>query len=500
MSPSACRKTVSPSRKVLSKLLWIQPWTSAHLLGIIFGAVVVTSLASNLYASVHARGLYADAGPLLVVIYEGKSFFLSLSSSRAVVDILRQTPIVLLSKYTSATLFQCGQAFTFVMLASPPLICALCWPIVPRGDKGWILFPIAFLLIGFSATSIHAVGEAAIAASYFWFLLFLLLFRVRTIRQQALFLVLCIPAFRLHEGTFLLTAALLFALLLRAHAAVGTTHERLFVRLASVLLVVILGYQIDRVVFPQFPGDRAHILYGLTHFEFIYADDRFNLPLVTGALAFLMLFAIAVVNATLPCDNTARFVKIILAAWLLVVLSAIVVATTVETSVAPLAQAQARYHPAFVNAGLGTIMVLFRRFRLPDRIWKNTATFLVLISLCATQAVSDIEATRQWNSYIADLQTTLGQERGLIPWETRLSVANRRVNIDWRDFEIAWTIPYICIIFAQNGVVNSIIDLPKDLAFRPLDPELPDHLPKLNGIDYFPFRSYLAAQRNDTLR
>ena len=52
----------------------------------------------------------------------------------------------------------------------------------------------------------------------------------------------------------------------------------------------------------------------------------------------------------------------------------------------------------------------------------------------------------------------------------------------------------MCIILAPKGVVNAIIDLPKDLTFRLLDPELPDSLPKLNGIDYAPYQRYLAAQ------
>ena len=467
-----------------------------ELLWFIFGLVIATELACDLYASLHARGLYADAAPLLIVLYESKQFFVSLSGSRAVVEILRQTPIVLLSKFSSVTLFQCGQAFTFVMLALPSLICALCWPISPPGEKGWIVFPTAFLLIGFAATSVHAVGEAAVATSYFWILLFLLLFRVRSMGEQALFLVLCIPAFCLHEGAFPLTAILLLALLLRVHAAAGTSRERLFVVLASVLLSLIMAYQIDYVIFPNFPGDRAHILDGLTHFEFVYADGRFNLPLITGTLAFLTLLAIASINATLPSDHAAGFTKIILVAWLLVVLAAIVVATTIEISLSPLAQAQARYQPVFVSAGLAAVMILLRRFRLPDRIWKNAATVLVLISLCVAQAVTDVAATRQWNDYVTDLQTTLDHEHGLIPWETRLSFANRRTAIDWRAFEIAWTIPYLCIIFAPNGVVNSIIDLPQDLTFRPLDPERLDRLPKLSGIDFTPYKRYLAGQRN----
>jgi hypothetical protein len=149
----------------------------------------------------------------------------------------------------------------------------------------------------------------------------------------------------------------------------------------------------------------------------------------------------------------------------------------------------------FVSAALWAVMILLRRFQLPDRIWKNTATVFVLISLCVAQAVTDVAATRQWNDYIFDLQTTLEHEHGLIPWETRLSVANRRTAIDWRAFEIAWTIPYMSIIFSPNGVVNSMIDLPQDLTFRPLDPERPDRLPKLSGIDFAPYKRYLAEQR-----
>jgi len=231
----------------------------------------------------------------------------------------------------------------------------------------------------------------------------------------------------------------------------------------------------------------------------LYADHRFNLPLVSGSLALLTLFAVSYACASMQADKATRAVKMISAAWILFALATIAVAITVKTSFSPLAQAQARYHPVFVSTGLGSVMILLRRNHLPDRIWKNTATIVVLISLCAAQAVADVEATRQWNTYIADLQSSLATERGLIPWETRLSTANKRAEVDWRKFEVAWVVPYICIIFAPNGVVNAMIDLPKDLTFRPLDPELPDRLPKLSGIDYSPYKRSLAAQRGGGL-
>jgi hypothetical protein len=101
-----------------------------------FTLVVAASLACSLYASFDARGVYADAAGLVVVIYEMKRFFVS--GTRIAVEIMRQAPIVLLARYTSATLFECAQAFTFVMLTLPTMLCALCWWIAPHNRKAWI--------------------------------------------------------------------------------------------------------------------------------------------------------------------------------------------------------------------------------------------------------------------------------------------------------------------------------------------------------------------------
>src|SRR6202140_4888785 len=122
------------------------------------------------------RGLYGDAAALLVILYERSWPLISLPSSRATVELLRQWPVVLLSRDTCASLFECGELLTFVMLALPTLFCAVCWPIATRTQKAWILFPITSLLVGFAATSMNAVGEAAIATSYYWILLFVLTF------------------------------------------------------------------------------------------------------------------------------------------------------------------------------------------------------------------------------------------------------------------------------------------------------------------------------------
>jgi hypothetical protein len=124
------------------------------------------------------------------------------------------------------------------------------------------------------------------------------------------------------------------------------------------------------------------------------------------------------------------------------------------------------------------------------------ATMFTLISLCTTQAVADIAATRRWNEYVIDLQSRLTRERGLIPWETTLNTRNERADINWRLFNMEWVIPFTCVIFSPDGVVTSMVDLPKGFTLRLLDPERPDRLPKLRGINFEPYKSFFAAQKS----
>jgi hypothetical protein len=464
-------------------------------LALTFVFVVFVSLACDVYASIDARGVYADAAGLVVVIYELKWFLVS--GPRAVVEILRQAPVVLLARYSSATLFEGAQLLTFVMLALPTLLCAVCWWIPPRDRKPWILFPLAYLLIGFAATSMHAVGEAAIATSYYWILFFLLLFRVRTVSQQFVFLLVCIPAFWLHEASFSLTIVLLLAIATHVHGAVRSSREPVFVGLASLLLAMIFAKQIYYVIHPLYPDDRAHIIGGLVHFEFLYVDHHFNLPLFTGAVALLTLLALFFVNAALPAEKVPRYTKLILWGWTFFALGTIVTAIMIERSFSPFSQLQARYHPVMVSTVLGLVMIALLRFKQSERAWMNPAVVFVLISLCATQGFADVAATFRWNAYVMDLQSRLTNGGGLIPWEATLHSGDERADINWRIFKIGWVVPFLSVIFAPYGVVNAMIDVPKGTTFRPLDPERPNDLPEIKGIDFSPYKRTLESARSN---
>ena len=455
--------------------------------------VVVANVASSLFASFKARGLYGDGASYLVGIY-GDQWFL-LFDTRTIVQLMRQAPIVLLAKYTSATLFECGQVFTFTMLTLPTVLCGLCWFILPQRSKGWILFPLVSVLVGFSATSINAIGEAAIATSYYWVLLLLLLFRTRSLRSQLLFLLLCVPAFRLHEGAFPLTVVLLLAVATRLRPA-AQFWERVFVGFTTLLLLSVLIYQVRWVIDPQFPDDRGRLLYALTHLEFLFFEGHFNLPLVTGAVALLALTALAFVR-TPPGDSGSFQVKAIMVAWAIFALGAILAAAFVEQSFSPFSQNQARYHPVITSAVLGVATVFLNRARIRDRLLLRPSTIFILLSLCATQTIADFAATRRWNAYVADLQTRLSNGRGLIPWEATLDSASERDDINWRLLNIGWVVPFTCIVFSSGGVVKSIISPPESTTFRPIDLRQPSQLPKLRGIDYALYDQYLAEQKGN---
>jgi hypothetical protein len=471
----------------------------ARNLRLTFGFVLTANLACSSYASIDARGLYHDGVYYLVEIAETKRFFIP-GPARATVQVLRQAPVVLLSNFTDMSLFQLGLAFSFTLLILPTLLCALCWLVTPRDRKAWTLFPLTYLLVGFAPTSMHAIGEAAPAAGYFWILLFLLLFRTRHIASQLLFLLLCIPAFQLHEGGFPLMVVLLFACLTRVRVP-NDLREHVFLVLSAILIAAIIAYEVSWILYPQSPEDRDDILRALIRFQFLYVDGHLNVPLVTGTCALLALATTSIVD-TVATRSTAK-----VCAWTIVVasalfaLTAIAAALFIERSFAPLAQLQARYHPVFVGAALGMVMVLMLGLRVPYRVWMQPTTAFIMIALCGAQTVADLAGTLRWHAYRVDLQSRLAKAHGLIPWETTLHTGDKLADSNWHLMAVPWVIPITSVVFSTNGVINSIIDLPTDMIEpdRPVNPQKPDQLPKLPGVDYSPYRQFFVAQKSGAL-
>jgi hypothetical protein len=164
----------------------------------------------------------------------------------------------------------------------------------------------------------------------------------------------------------------------------------------------------------------------------------------------------------------------------------------VETSFSPDAQVLARYHPVFVSFGLGLVMLAFHTWKIPERSWLQPATLMIIAALSVAQATADVAATLRWRAYIADLQTRLAATSGLIRWEDTLATGDTARDTNWRLMSIEWVIPLVCIVFAKNGLVKTMIDPRPEMTFRPVDPAKPDRLPAVRGIDFSPYRASLA--------
>jgi hypothetical protein len=70
-----------------------------------------------------------------------------------------------------------------------------------------------------------------------------------------------------------------------------------------------------------------------------------------------------------------------------------------------------------------------------------------------------------------------------------------RRDRNWRLLDHSWLLPIMSIVWAKDGVVRSMIDWPVGSSWRPVDPEKPDRLPKLRGIDYRPYIEALRKAR-----
>ena len=460
------------------------PEPNARGPALILWLCICGNLVSSLFASAHARGLYSDGVAYLVGIYHDRWFLLF--DKRTIVQLLRQAPVVFAARYSSASLFACGQLFSFVMLTLPWVFCTLCRFALPKNQKQWIFFPLLATLVGFMATSVHAVGEAAIATSYEWLLILPPLFRSHIVRWLLLWIVLLLPAFRLHEGTFIFLIVALTAAAITFRST-RSQFERVLLSIGILILVATVAYQIRWVVYPEFPGDRNAIADGLLHGQFLYHEGHFNLQLINGIAALVTLVVLGIAFTCGPCWRSKYIVPVIISAWVLFCIASSLCAVMVEQSFAPFAQLQARYHPPLVSAFLASIMLVLMRYAPAEHFLRSASVLLTILLLAAIQLVADVTATKRWNAFVADLQFRLTNSRGLIPWETTTHTGNLQIDENWRLLKIGWVVPYFSIVYAPNGIVRAIINCPIETQQPPFNPADAKLLPRLRGIDYSPY-------------
>lgn len=439
-----------------------------------FTLVIAAFGVSGLYAAMNGRGLFQDGAYYLYRLAERDWFYLY-DPARTSVQVIRQAPAVALLQLGDFPLFRLAQIFSLAMLWWPPALTALCWAIAPRGQKIWTVLPLLHLLLGMSTTSFEAVGEAAIAASYFWVMLFMIEFRARHWPSQAFFLLMCLPAFQMHEAGFLLTPVLGFAVLLRALKATAMA-ERVFLGMCGVFLAAIVAYQISWVLYPRIPAERESALSGLLTLGFLYFEGRTNLPVVTA------LGGIVALSITPFLDDEKRIKAAVFFAIFAMVI--VIFAVFADTSLTPAGQSLARFNPIFASLALGTFLVLGVHGYFQIAAWAGLPTLMIILTLCASQTAADVVATWRWHQYTDDFRNRLAGAKGLADWRGGMPISNDRRESNWRVMTVGWVHPIMSIILSPDGAVRSILDYPPGTPFRPIDTSGVAKLPKIRGVNY----------------
>lgn len=456
-------------------------------------AIVLSAfLGCALYAAYDSRGLYLDGFYFLYRIAERAWFFLP-APPRATVDVLREAPTVLLARYTDLSMARLGQVFSFSMAALPAFLIVPCWFIAPRGQKAWIVLPLAYLLIGAVPAAFQPHCEASNVGAYVWVLFFLLLFRTRTSASQALFIALCIPAFLLAEAACLLMPVLLLACAVRLRSA-ESSRERWFLGVSAALIVSIALYQLSWVIAPRVPEDVGMLMEGLRNFQFLGSAGQVNLAFVNAAVGSVALAAIFVTLVVRP--QASALARAIAVSFGVFALASVVVAFTVERSFAPYSHYHARYLPILVGGALGLMALWITVFAPQARaVLQRPEILSAVLLLCIAQAAADVASTWRWREYVTDLQARLEASSGLVPFESTVRTGDRRRDLNWTLLDHGWLMPMVSVVWSKNGVVKSMIDYPAGSTWRPLDPQKPAELPKLPGVDFRPYLEAFAAQR-----
>lgn len=124
----------------------------------LFLLAIIISTATMLYSVSEMRGMFADGSYYMVRVLASKDFYL-LEPARKLVQILRQSLLILGMRSGVTDLPTLARLFTLGALGWPIILTSVCWFILPRKQKGWIVGPPINLVALVPMTSLAAIGE-----------------------------------------------------------------------------------------------------------------------------------------------------------------------------------------------------------------------------------------------------------------------------------------------------------------------------------------------------
>ena len=445
--------------------------------------VLAAFAALGIHAALELRGLYADSPHFILQMMVHPGFFFA-NPARRIANMMQEFPVVLALQLGVADAELLSRLFGLALYLVPLALVAACYGLVPRGQKAYFLFPFFHYLAGSEAAGFVGIVEAPLASAYFWFLLFLIVFR------RAPWWVLglaALPAIYLHEAFLFLGPVLALASAWRARSE-PERERRAAYRMLVVLFLLIAAMDIVYIVDVPDPSSRDSFIRAIVLLGFLidYRQASLNAPALMGVAA------LAAAWLAVRFEHRAMAILCVFGSLCAVLVGA---TAAIDWLFVPAKQFQARGIGVLLSLPLAALFLLSLRRPSWASVWSRPAIVWIALVLALGQLGWQAVGTWYWSGYVEDFKTVLTANRGLVSWQqARASLPPQRARIFERVTGF-WTNPSLSIVLSPHGKVDAIIDNPTPVGWQPFDPANPEDLPRTPLFDTSGYRAAITNAR-----
>lgn len=442
----------------------------------VFWIAVALAGTSAAYAVSGARDLVYDGSFYLLGIASHGAFQL-FEPGRVSVQLLQQGFAVIGTRLGIHDLWTLGRLFSLGASGWPIVLTALCWFVLPRAEKSWIVGPLVNLVFAIPATSFIGIGEGVIASCLLWLAFLLAWFRMDRSWGALATIVAAIACAFSHES------AMLCLVLIAALAASRVRNARGFVRAAAIVAAVVTAagafYMLRWIVFPRSATERSDFLVSLL-------GGFLGTPRAPNLCA---LASVAVAAAILLSQNRRfRAAAAGLCLAVLVLLLLFLVAMPGDT-IAPSRFFAARGLPVALTTLIAFVFLLMKRRGVSPAQFANLPLLAVLLGLSVFQPLAQAIMTENWNAYVHDLRGVVSSRHGTVTHTDAMHALDANGARFRRELLESWSVEPLSIVLAPHGHVTAVVEPAPMARWTPYHLDDPAALPRAPGLDWSGFAS-----------
>jgi hypothetical protein len=471
---------------------------------VVVGLVLAGALTLHISASLFLRGLFGDGPVILFGMLRSSPFvlneparwtthlagmlrsgpFVLAKPARWAISVLQQAPTLVALKLGMMNLIRLAMLYSATMELLPLAFVAASYLVLPKGKKAFFIFPLIFYLAGAQAAAFEPIAEGPAATAYFWFLLFVIVFRAKSPVWQMVTLAAAIPAVQSHEVMIFLAPVLAFAALRHA-AAEASKRSRLIFRVMAAWFGIVAVAQLDFTLFHSYAENRADLIASMLAMKFVAAGYGVNVPTVLGILAIVIMAVLCWLESPTATPWKRRVSWILVCAFAVTCLAAVVGTTQSSYLFQPSLQFAARDYGAFISLPLAAIFLTYQDRAAALLPWTRGAVVATLACLALGQFGWHAIGLRHWSEFLDKFGEILATHRGMV--SVREAEAAGLKPMSW-----PFTYPSLSIVLSPNGHVASMIVPPRDVKWQRFDPANPRELPQSRWFDMSIYRETLV--------